>query len=72
MSNENENRRFKFYVLLTVDLENLCNETNFMHYLSLICFVTQPLNVSGICCPSSGGIHCIHVCTAIDTCYTLG
>jgi hypothetical protein len=37
--------------------------TNLMHYLSLIYFVSQPLHVSGICCPSSGGIHCI--CTAI-------
>jgi hypothetical protein len=43
---------------------------NLMHYLSLIYFITQPLRVSGICCPSSGGIHFIY--TAIGTCYTLG
>jgi hypothetical protein len=43
--------------------------TNLVHCLSLIYFVTQPLNETGICCPSSGAIHCI--CTAIATCYTL-
>jgi hypothetical protein len=43
-------------------------ETNLMHYLSLIYFITQLLHVSGIYCPSSGGIHCI--CTAVGTCYT--
>jgi hypothetical protein len=43
-------------------------KANLMHYLSVIYFVTQPLHVSGICCPSSGGIRCI--CTAFGTCYT--
>jgi hypothetical protein len=27
---------------------NLCNETNQMHYVSLIYFINQPLHVSGI------------------------
>jgi hypothetical protein len=57
----------KFHVLLKVRIDNLCNETNMKHKLSLIYFVTQPLEVSGICCPSSGGIHCI--CTAVGTCF---
>jgi hypothetical protein len=40
-------------------------KTNLMQYLSLIYLVTYPLHVSGICCPSSGGIHCIY--TTIGT-----
>jgi hypothetical protein len=32
---------------------------NFTHYLLLIYFDTQPLHVAGVCCPSSGSIHCI-------------
>jgi hypothetical protein len=40
-------------------------KTNQMHYLSLIYFIIQPLHVSGMYCPSSGGIHCI--CKAIGT-----
>jgi hypothetical protein len=31
--------------------------TNLVHYLSLIYFVTQPLHVSGVCCPSSGSVR---------------
>jgi hypothetical protein len=40
-------------------------KTNLMQYLSLIYYITQPVHVSGICCPSSGGVHCI--CTAVGT-----
>jgi hypothetical protein len=43
-------------------------KTNQMHYFSLIYFVSQPVHVSGMYCPSSRGIHCI--CTAVGTCYT--
>jgi hypothetical protein len=36
------------FVLLTIHLDNLGNETNLMHYLPLIYFVKQPLLVSGV------------------------
>jgi hypothetical protein len=31
-----------------ITLDDLCNETNLMHCLSLLYFVNQPLHVSGI------------------------
>jgi hypothetical protein len=34
----------------------LVMKTNLLHYLSLIYFITKPLQVSGMCCPSAGGI----------------
>jgi hypothetical protein len=37
-----------FNVLLTVHLDILCNENNWMRHLSSINFVIQPLLVSGI------------------------
>jgi hypothetical protein len=37
-----------FYVPLTVHIDNLCNETNLMHYLSLIYLIKNPLHISGM------------------------
>jgi hypothetical protein len=57
----------KFFSCLFI-LIIFVKKANLMHYLSLIYFVPHPLHVSGICCSSSGGTHC--VCAAISTCYT--
>jgi hypothetical protein len=59
----------EFYILLMVHLENLCNE-NQLDALFIFNLFRQTTSTcfGRICCPSSGGIHCI--CTAICTCYT--
>jgi len=41
-------------------------KTNFLHYLSSVYFVSQPLNVSSIFVAHHQEVHCIY--TAIGTC----
>jgi hypothetical protein len=41
-------------------------KTNFIHYLSSVYFVSQPLNVSGIFVAHQQEVHCIY--TATGTC----
>jgi hypothetical protein len=59
----------KFYVLLTVHLDNLCNE-NQLDALFILNLLRQSTSAcfGGNYCPSSGGTHCI--CAAVCTCYT--
>jgi hypothetical protein len=61
--------RCTFYVLLTVHLNNLCNENQLDALFIFLFFQSTSTCFGHVYCPSSGGIRCI--CTAIGTCYTL-
>jgi hypothetical protein len=51
----------KFYVLLTVHLDILCNENQLLHCLSLIYFVNQPLHVSGMFIAHHQEVYTVYV-----------
>jgi hypothetical protein len=69
MQIHHELTKIKLYVLLTVHLDNLCNE-NQLDALYILNLFRQSTSTCfrRIYYPSPGGIHC--VCTAIGTCYT--
>jgi len=43
-------------------------KTNLIHYLSSVCFVSQPLHVSGVFVAHHQEVYCIYIYTAIGTC----
>jgi hypothetical protein len=51
----------KFYVLLTIQLHNICNEDQLDALFILNLFRHSTSACFGLCCPSSGGIQCIQV-----------
>jgi hypothetical protein len=58
-----------FNILLTVHVDNLCNE-NQLDALSILNLFDQTTSTcfGHVYCPSSGGIHC--KCTAVGACST--